>query len=118
MITGCAQSESESIPPETVIRDHFTALGSGDLDTAMSLVADDAKLWMIGNCFDKEAFRSANEAGGPPAVFEPSDFRIDGNDVYFKMKVTVDGQVVDPGSDAYAYVEDGLIKYTGDCELR
>lgn len=118
LITSCAQEKSEPIDPETVIRDHFAALGEGDLDKAMALVADDAKLWMIGNCYDKEAFRSANEAGGPPAVFETFDFRVDGGDVYFKIKVTVGGQVVDPGSDAYGYVEDGLLKYTGDCELR
>lgn len=118
LITGCSQEINEPLDPETVIREHFTALGAGDLDKAMSLVANDAKLWMIGNCYDKEAFRSANEVGGPPTVFETSDFRVDGRDVYFKIKVTIQGQVVDPGSDAYATVEDGLLKYTGDCELR
>jgi ketosteroid isomerase-like protein len=118
LITGCAQKDAVQINPETIILDHYAALGGGDLDKAMALVAEDAKLWMVGNCMTKEAFQSANEAEGPPVVFEPTNFRVDGNDVYFKMKVTVDGQVVDPGTAAYAYVEDGLIKYTGDCELR
>jgi hypothetical protein len=116
IISGCS-SEPE-MDAETVVSEHYIALGSGDLDKAMSFVTDDAVLWLAGECLPKDVFRAANESEGPEITFEPSNFRVNGNDVFFTMKVTINGEVVDPGSDAYAKVEGGKIKYTGDCETR
>ena len=116
ILYGCS-SEPE-MDAETVITEHFAALGSKDLDKAMSYVTEDAVLWLAGNCLTRDAFRAANEGEGPDITFEPSDFQVNDNDVFFTMKVIMNGEIVDPGSDAYAYVEDGKIKYTGDCESR
>jgi ketosteroid isomerase-like protein len=116
ILFGC--SPKPEIDAETVITEHFAALGNNDLDKAMSYVTDDAILWLAGDCLPRNAFRTANESRGPEITFEPSDFRVNENDVFFTMKVMINGEIVDPGSDAYAYVGDGKIKYTGDCETR
>jgi len=116
ILYGC--STEPEMDAESIITEHYAALGSKDLDKAMSYVTDDAVLWLAGNCLNKDAFRVANEGEGPEITFEPSDFRVNTNDVYFTMKVMINGEIVDPGSDAYAFVEDGKIKYTGDCESR
>jgi len=116
ILYGC--TPEPEIDAETVITEHFAALGGKDLDKAMSYVTDDAVLWLAGDCLPKDAYRAANEGEGPEITFEPGDFRVNENDVFFTMKVMINGEIVDPGSDAYAYVEDGKIKYTGDCETR
>ena len=115
-MVACSQQPEPD--PETVISEHFVALGSRDIEKAMSYVADDAVLWLAGNCLPRDAFQEANEAEGPEIEFEPTDFQVNGTEVFFTMKVTIDGQVVDPGSDAVAYVEDGKIQSTGDCAAR
>ena len=114
----CGCSSEPEMDAETVIIEHFAALGNKDLDKAMSYVTEDAVLWLAGNCLNRDAFRAANDGEGPDITFEPSDFQVNDNDVFFTMKVIINGEIVDPGSDAYAYVEDGKIKYTGDCESR
>ena len=117
LLMGACSPQSEP-DPETVISEHFAALGSRDIEKAMSYVADDAVLWLAGNCLPKDAFREANEVEGPEIEFEPTDFRVNDTEVFFTMKVMIDGQIVDPGSDAVAYVENGMIQSTGDCAAR
>lgn len=117
LVLGACSQQPEP-EPETVISEHFAALGSRDIEKAMSYVAEDAVLWLAGNCLPRDAFQEANEAEGPEIEFEPTDFRVNGTEVFFTMKVLIDGQVVDPGSDAVAYVEDGKIQSTGDCAAR
>ena len=107
LASACASTQPIT-EPVAVIEAFEEALNDGDLDQAMSFVADDARFILAslhtGKAEIRDAYQGTLDLGYHS---ELSDLRADGDKVSWEMRVTI-GEIV--FSDLYeAVVQEGMI---------
>ncbi len=112
---GGAESAGDDIDPVSVVQQYYDAYNAGDLDTAVSFIADDAlSINPLGTFNGKERIRGNLEfmhEGG--TTFQPSDFVNEKGRVTYTFDVVIDGEVVEHVTNALTIVEDGMIVFNG-----
>ena len=107
LVSACA-SPQPITEPVAVIEAFFEALNEGDLDTAMSFVADDARFItvaaFVGKADIRDFYQESLDLGFQA---ELSDLRADGDNVSWMVKLTVGGGTFE--GQLEAVVQDGLI---------
>ncbi len=108
---------SPAADPAAVVQAAFEALNAGDIDTMMSYYADDALLIDdLGTWEGKEAIRRHyvdNPRASGDVQITPSNFRVEGDVVYYSYRITRNGNFVTDGDDGLMIVVDGRILYDG-----
>ena len=107
LVSACASTQPIT-EPVAVIEAFFEALNEGDLDTAMSFVADDARFVTIAAYVGKADIRDFYQESLDLGFHsELSDLRADGDKVSWADKTTIGGGVFEFQGEAV--VQDGLI---------
>jgi len=105
--SACASTQPVT-EPVAVIEAFFEALNDGDLDTAMSFVADDASFILFavypGKAEIRDYYRESLDLGFHA---ELSDLRADGDKVSWAGRVTIGGGTFE--SVYEAVVQEGMI---------
>ena len=107
LASACASTQPIT-EPVAVIEAFYEALNDGDLDTAMSFVADDARfiidILYAGKAEIRDFFREDLDVG---SHYEFSDLRADGEEVSWTAKATIGAITYE---DPYeAVVQEGMI---------
>ncbi len=107
LISACASTQAIT-EPVSVIEAFYEALNDGDLDTAISFVADDARfiidILYVGKAEIRDFYREDLDVG---SYYELSDLRADGETVSWTEKGTIGSVTYD---DPYeAVVQEGKI---------
>jgi len=107
LVSACASTQPIT-EPVAVIEAFYEALNDGDLDTAMSFVADDASFILfaayVGKADIRDFYQESLDLGFQA---ELSDLRADGDKVSWMEKATIGGGRFE--TQAEAIVQDGLI---------
>lgn len=112
-ISACGISRAAT-GPTLVIQAYFEALGSGDVEGAQALVAENATFNILGEVITgKEQIREYNqEAVLDNPSFKLSNFQVEGDEVTYTNTVTIGSQVFILSSEAV--VQDGKIVWIVD----
>ena len=108
-VSACGTSQ-ESTDPASVIQAHFEALGAGDVEEALALVADDATFNILGDVFTGKAQireEAQKVVSNRSPSYELSNIQVDGDKVTYTNKVTIGSTVHILTSEAV--VQDGKI---------
>ena len=107
MASACASSQPIT-EPVAVIEAFCEALNEGDLDTAMSFVADDARFLidtlLVGKAENRDRYKGLLDLGYQS---ELSDLRADGDKVSFAQKLIIGAGTHENSYEAV--VQEGLI---------
>ena len=108
LLASACTSAQPITEPVAVIEAFFEELNDGDLDAAMSFVADDANFILFNVYPGKAEIRDFYEEGlNLGYLAELSDLRADGDTVSWAGRVTIGGGVFE---DSYeAVVQEGMI---------
>ncbi len=107
LVSACASTQPIT-EPVAVVEAFFEALNEGDLDTAMSFVADDASFILsaayVGKADIRDFYQESLDLGFQA---ELSDLRADGDKVSWAGRVTIGGGMFE--SVYEAVVQEGMI---------
>jgi len=107
LVSACASTQPIT-EPVAVVEAFFEALNEGDLDTAMSFVADDARFIIVAAYVGKADIRDFyQESLDLGFQAELSDLRAEGANVSWAQRTTIGGGTFE--GQLEADVQDGLI---------
>jgi ketosteroid isomerase-like protein len=98
------------------VQDFNAAVNAGDVDLAMTFVADDAVFINPNGTFDSPELirKSIEDTISAGIIVELSNFRAESGKVMYDYIVTQGGSVLDQGTNGVTVVEDGRITFDGN----
>ena len=107
-----ATTDPEIVSPDEIVQDFYQAMNDGDIETAISLAADDIEC--RGHCHitGKDSFQTFIQGNiDHNDQFEISQLRVDGNKVIFNYIIYRANSVLARGIDSVMQIRDGKIIY-------
>lgn len=107
-----ATTAPEVLSPDKIVQGFYQAMNDGDIETAISLTADDIEC--RGHCYitGKDAFQTFIQGNiDHDDRFEISKLKVDGNKVTFNYIIYRANSVLARGVDSVMQIQDGKITY-------
>jgi ketosteroid isomerase-like protein len=113
---ACGVAGPAEADPVAVVQDFNAAVNAGDVDLAMTFVADDAVFINPNGTFDSPELirKSIEDTISAGIIVELSNFRAESGKVMYDYIVTQGGSVLDQGTNGVTVVEDGRITFDGN----
>ena len=114
--SACKSTSAGTSPkaagPDEIVQGFYQAMNNGDLETALTFIADDIEC--RGSCYitGKDSFQTFIQGNiDHNDQFEISDLRIDGDKVTFNYIIHRENSVLARGVDSVMRIQDGKIFY-------
>lgn len=110
--TTTAMTTPEVASPEKIVQDFYQAIDDGDLETAMTFIADNIEC--RGHCYitGKDSFQTFIQGNiDHNDQFEINDLKVTGDKVTFSYIIHRADTVLTRGMDSVMQVQDGRIIY-------
>jgi ketosteroid isomerase-like protein len=111
-LSGCTDSSATTVTPDKIVQGFYQALNDGDVESALTFIADDIEC--RGHCYitGKDSFQAFIQGNiDHHDRFEISDLKVDGNTVTFNYIIHRENTVLARGVDSVMRVQDGKIIY-------
>jgi hypothetical protein len=113
--TNANAAPAAQASPITIVQEYLEAYNAGDIDKAVSYLADDVVFinptgTYVGKAKARENLEAIKKDG---ITFEYSDFKDDNGRVVYSYKVIIGGEAVETGTGGLTIVKDGKIVFDG-----